>query len=176
MKKVSHYFIYFLIYQLSGCAPAGVGTGTSKAEVGTYQEDISSLRPILTNEEREILNERTANHSPAKTEKVERVDVMPQYDITASLDEYLEDIFTKKQTSIRGYSILVYSGADRAAATRARDVLMAKKQLKGKLTYNQPNYIVTYGKFTDRIDAQKTFNEVRDVIPSARMMPTTIRY
>lgn len=175
MRK-STFMIWFMMLGLYfSCAGPGQTSRRGGYEV-EYSEDLSALRRGEDYKLPETApDSRTGN---------ENTPTRPGGTVTASLDvtNRLEALLNesaennKEIKSIPGYTIQVYLGTSREAATKAqRQVYMAVPDARPELRFVQPNWRVVVGKFTDRMEANLTFSAIKKEFPNALVIPDRIQ-
>jgi len=75
--------------------------------------------------------------------------------------------FNKTVTSIQGYRISVYSGADRQEAQRIENDIQRNLQENAEMSYDKPNFRVRVGSYIQRLEAYKTYKKVQKSYPNA---------
>src|SRR5690606_9962260 len=94
-------------------------------------------------------------------------------EVTAEVDERLEKIAeSNKGKQISGFTVQVYTGSSREAATHSKDkVYRLIPDARPQIQYVQPNYMVKVGRFIERLEAHKTYTTLRTEFPSAIIIP-----
>jgi hypothetical protein len=155
---------------IAGCAPTK--TTTSATPSGGYSEDLSVLRPKPT----AAAQNTTTAVNPADERKATPY-VEPKIAVNKQVDAVLDSIdrINQSRKFVDGFTIQVYSGLKR------EDALNAKKQLssafptiESEVQYSQPNFRVKAGRYYDRMNAQRDFQSVKRVFPSAILIPDRI--
>lgn len=136
-------------------------TSSSASSFATYQENLNSSLPVYP-DYRAQMNAKPFIESTASTQ---------------AIDEQLEEVQAslirnnKSEPYFSGYSVLVYSGIDRNKAFKTRDdLVMNYPDLIPEMQYQQPRYLVKVGKFAHKIEAQKSFSELKMQFPTARII------
>ncbi|KAB7732304.1 SPOR domain-containing protein [Rudanella paleaurantiibacter] len=97
--------------------------------------------------------------------------------INRKVDEQLTSIADKNR-SLRyasGYRIQVYVGNERQQAEAAKlQVYQSFPELTAYLSYNQPTYKLKIGDFIRRMDAERYFGQIKQMMPSAMLQPDKI--
>ncbi|HNP17900.1 MAG TPA: SPOR domain-containing protein [Fulvivirga sp.] len=160
---------YCLIVSLAiySCSPSAT---TSTSSVETYSEDISVLRPSF-----EEAPDNT-KESIATKEKIESYPE-PKHDVTKQLNSVLDSIDRIKANInfVDGYTVQVYSGINSEEAKIARGkVYSLIPDAAPILKYDEPNFKVKVGKFYSRLEAQKTYYQLKKRFPSAIIIPERI--
>lgn len=140
-----------------------------KANVPTstisYSEDLSIHRPSLV--EPNVSEDDTSFIKP-------EVYVPLTGDIGSELDSISIISYQRKLSGITvdGYVFQVYSGSDR---TEANEIVSELDELfpdlNAKLSYRQPNFRVKAGRFTDRLEANRIYKEVKKSFPRTLLIP-----
>ena len=137
-----------------------------------YSENITGLRPeyeqTITTVDKDDTIER--NTDPQQV-------VEPQEDVTGRLDEILSEIIKKNEeiNYTSGYTVQVYSGASRENADMVKSEIY--KQLpasRPKVEWVAPNYKVRVGSFLEKIEAQKSYSELKQHFPQAILIPIRV--
>lgn len=151
--------------EIGACTPKA----TTSAE-GKYSEDLSVHR--LAIESPSVIGGGTE-----VTETVAETFPDPRYDITKQLNSKLDSINRIKagRAFLDGYTIQVYSGTSQSEAKIARGKIYST--LKGQnpsLTYDEPNFKVKVGEYYTRLEAQKTYTQIKHLFPGSIITPTRI--
>ena len=145
---------------LASCKTTGK-TSSSASSYANYQENLSSSLPVYPDYRAQM----SSKSSFESTESTEAID--------GQLDQIQASLVSKNKSEpyFNGYSVLVYSGIDRNKAFKTRDDLaMNFPDLTPQMQYEQPRYLVKVGKFAHKIEAQKSFAEVKTEFPTARII------
>ncbi len=160
--------ILVLMVAISGCKPPQkTTTGTTS---GKYYEDLSVARPNME----EVSVEESTNNTLQRDVKAY---VEPVYAVNKQLDAVLDSIDRINLTRrfIDGYTIQVYSGQKREEAlTVKKDLLKYLPKIEADVHYNQPNFRVKAGRYTNQLEAQKDFQAIRNYYPTAIIVPDRI--
>ncbi len=149
-----------ILNSISGSKNAGVSTSNVE-----YSEDLS------------IYSERMIIDSDKLAEKEESLVLVPyEIDVTDTVNAVLDSIaiLNINRNTYTGYSIQLFSSNDYEEAKK-----MMGKALKNFaerdpiLNFQQPNFKIKIGKFNQEITARSLLNEVKDVFPSAIIVPET---
>ncbi len=161
---------YLLILLISGCAGKAPNQTVPK-----YDEDLSSFR--ITYQYKDQPQDKNTvvddNLDPPLLSDTSRTTL----NIKSELDLFLDTVSynSRRIGYIQGFTIQVYTGNSREAANEAKG--MVYKILPSsfpKLLYQQPNFKVKVGQFYTRLDAQKTFNQLKREFPRAIVIPERI--
>jgi len=132
---------------------------------GGYSEDLSVHRPTL-----ELENEPEQDLAKDGTEAY----VPLTGHIKTELDSIAKISYQQNKAGryVDGYVIQVYSGTSRQEANEASQKMSGLfPDLKAKVSYRQPSFRVKGGKFIDRLEANRTYNEVKKAFPLALLVP-----
>lgn len=81
----------------------------------------------------------------------------------------------KKQPTLQGFRVQVYSGSSRRLAMQIRnDISLSQPAFAVYLIYKQPSFRVRVGDFNTRLEAQKLLNEVKAQYPSSFIVPDEV--
>ena len=106
------------------------------------------------------------------------IDVPIENDHTAQVDTLLEILAAQNQSLgyVQGFTVQVYSGSSRETASKARiDVFRVLIGFEPEIKYVQPNFKVKVGKFTERLEAQWVYAQLKPEFPQAIIIPERIR-
>lgn len=164
MKVLSAICVILLI--ASGCKP----TKQTQTQDGKYSEDLSGLRPKV-----EEPAEITA--APDNNKRDPKAYVEPQHTVNKQLDAVLDSIDRINLTRkfVEGYTIQVYSGMKREDAMNIKkELTITLPQLDSEIQYLQPNYRVKTGKYFNRLEAEKDYQQVKRYFQAAILVPDKI--
>jgi hypothetical protein len=154
------FWILGLVVILASCKSTR-NTASSASSYANYQENLNSSLPVYP-DYRAQMNAKSSIQSSESTEA-----------INGQLDQVKASLISKNKSEpyFSGYSVLVYSGIDREKAFKTRDDLAVNfPDLTPEMQYQQPRYLVKVGKFAHKIEAQKSFAEVKTEFPTARII------
>lgn len=154
------FWILGLVLILASCKTTSKTTN-SASSYANYQENLNSSLPVYP-DYRAQMNANPSIESSASTEAID-----------GELDHVQASLISKNKSEpyFNGYSVLVYSGIDRGKAFKTRDDLaMNFPDLVPEMQYEQPRYLVKVGKYAHKIEAQKSFSEVKTQFPTARII------
>ncbi|MCK5700649.1 MAG: SPOR domain-containing protein [Cyclobacteriaceae bacterium] len=155
------FIILLMMIYVAGCAPKLATKKTTE----DYTEDVSAFRPKIESVETE-----TVNGSNTITEK--RPYVPPTHDINREMASIMDSIIVHNQDKMYLYTIQVYIGRSREEANQVREkVYRVLPEEKPILSYRQPSWIVTVGKYLDRVEAYKTLIILRKSYSGAMLVP-----
>ena len=133
----------------------------------SYKEDLSIHRPVST-----VAEESSPSTSSPSTNQEEYTPLTGH--IGAELDSIAKIAYeqNKKGRYVDGYVIQVYSGSSREDANEAQfQMAETFPELDPKVTYRQPSFRVKGGKFIDRLEANRVYNQVKKKFPKALLIP-----
>lgn len=159
--------IAFLIvgFFIMGCVTTQPASTASKS----FSEDLSQYRPEVD----------TAFEMEAEKSSFRRTskDFDPNADVTELLNKKL-DTLAENNNQIRyvnGYSIQVFSGSSSSEAYAARDTArVVLPEIRTDVQYKQPIYKVRVGRFTERLEVQRTLIKLKPKFPDAIAVPQRI--
>ena len=74
-----------------------------------------------------------------------------------------------------GYRVRIYAGASREDANNAKKVIyMKEKETEVYINYQQPNFIVTVGDFTSKLEAHYFWKKMLKYFPDALVYPAKV--
>lgn len=167
---INKQIIYCLValVALYSCSPSTV-TQTSKTE--SYSEDLSVHRPKFEVKETGDNNEKVQTVEEVKYPE-------PTFDVTKQVNSVLDSIDALKAniSFVDGFTIQVYSGTSSEEAKIAKGkVYSILSEEKPVLKYDEPNFKVKVGKFYSRLEAQKTFAQLKRKFPNSIIIPERIQ-
>jgi SPOR domain len=182
-----HILAYFVIFSLilSSCVSSVKVTGgnssgnttttttqsPSKKNEKAVNEDLSQYRPRYKSSSQDINSTEKTTTMPSST-----VSDAPMH-VNKRLDAILDTI-TIHNKSIKftnGFRIQIYVGNDRKAADDAKIYTYQKyPEIFPYLSYQQPIYKVKIGDFLNRMDAERYFTDIKDLYPSAMILPDRV--
>ncbi|GAB3330332.1 hypothetical protein GCM10027429_07490 [Marivirga atlantica] len=149
------------------CVPTPQSSSGGKASL-SYSEDLSEYRPKPEN-----LEEKRAATPFRETSE----DYLAKSDVTGLLNAKLDTLAENNKAirSVSGLTIQIYSGSSSDLAYQARDTaITVLPEIRTRVEYNQPIYKVRVGKFTEKLEAQRTLLKLKPKFPNAISVPTTI--
>ena len=166
MKVSVQYHVIFFLMLAVACSPRSLQTSSIGDD---YYEDLSLFRPSYYHQE-SPLNE--------EGERPFSIDVPIENDHTAQVDTLLEILAAQNQSLgyVQGFTVQVYSGNSRETASKARiNVFRVLIGFEPEIKYVQPNFKVKVGKFTERLEAQWVYAQLKPEFPQAIIIPERIR-
>jgi len=182
------YLLAFLA--LTGCATSRLSTSKkSTVDYNSYNEDLSSVRPIynptvagksapVTRPATPASTSATTTTAPSrKNEPAKLPGPIEALHVNRKLDLVL-DTMAIKNKAIRyapGFRIQIYVGNQRKEVDSAKLLIYQNfPELSPYLTYNQPTYRLKVGDFMRRIDAERYYASIRQLLPSAQLQPDKV--
>ncbi|WKK75949.2 SPOR domain-containing protein [Marivirga salinae] len=166
MNKFGTSIAFLLVgFFIIGC----VSTQPTSTASKSYSEDLSQHRPTVD----------TTFEMEAEKSSFRRTsdDFDPNADVTELLNKKL-DTLAKNNKEIRyvnGYSIQVFSGSSSSEAYAARDTArVVLPEIRTDVEYKQPIYKVRVGRFTERLEVQRTLLKLKPKFPDAISVPQRI--
>lgn len=138
---------------------------TPSSSVGEYSEDLSVHRPKY-----EPVVEVDSSQYQNQSEEF----VPLTGHIKTELDSISKISYQQNKAGryVDGYVIQVYSGTSRQDANDAQFKMSELfPDLDAKITYRQPSFRVKGGKFIDRLEANRIYNDVKNEFPRALLIP-----
>ncbi len=179
-------FFVILCLFLSSCASsvkvAGGNSSGSKTTTTTQSpskkndniinEDLSQYRPrYKSSNDQEIISTEKTN--PVSSSSVTDAPLH----VNKRLDTILDTIamHNKSIKFTNGFRIQIYVGNDRKAADDAKIFTYQKyPEIFPYLSFQQPIYKVKIGDFLNRMDAERYFSDIKDLYPSAMILPDRV--
>ncbi len=97
--------------------------------------------------------------------------------VNRQLDAVL-DTLANRNRSIRyapGYRVQIYVGTQRQKVEEAKLLIYQNfPELSPYLTYSQPTYTLKVGDFMRRMDADRYYSSIKQLIPSAQLQPDKV--
>lgn len=160
MYRLSLFLLFILL--LFRCSPK-IASTSPKEE---YTEDLSAYRPAIE------------MASPVVTDNTAMVEdkgpfVAPTNTINAEMSALMDSIVHyNKGKTYPTYTIQVYIGRSREEANLVREkVYRVMPDQQPVLSWRQPSWLVTVGEYIERVDAYKTFSELKQTFPGATLVP-----
>lgn len=140
---------------------------TTSVSSNSYSEDLSVHRPSLV-----ISEEKKPQRVEEGTKEEAYVPLSGH--LKYELDSIAKISYqqNKEGKYVEGFVIQVYSGSSRQTASDKQVEMMELfPELNAKMSYRQPNFRVKGGKYTDRLEASRVYNEVKEKFPRALLVP-----
>lgn len=174
------------ILGLYGCASSkSAVSGRSATDYNGYNEDLSSVRPVYKpvatpSASRPAAPASTSPAPPAaprRTQSRKSSEPAEALHVNRRLDLVLDTIATQNR-SIRyapGYRVQVYIGNQRQEVESIKLLIYQNfPELSAYLSYNQPTYKLKMGDFMRRLDAERYYASIRQLIKSAQLQPDKV--
>lgn len=164
------------VLAMGGCASSRP-SGSTTVDYNAYDEDLSATRPVYGASATPGRSPATTTRpaAPAAARKPDTgkstavAEIQP---VNRRLDAVLDTIAAKNR-SVRyapGFRVQVYVGNKRQEVDETKLLLSQNfPELSPYLSYNQPTYKLKVGDFMRRIDAERYFTSIKQLIPSAQM-------
>lgn len=154
-----------ILFISTGCGIINIKkSGHSTSRFDSYSEDLSESRIVFAELPEVKMPEPTAEGRSGSG-------------AGGAVDSDLEEALayfaqTKKEVPYySGFTILVYSGLDRDLAFKTRnDLYSTFPDITAEMQYQQPRYLVKVGRYINRIEALRLFEEIKGKFPSARII------
>jgi len=174
MKRVFNCLILLasFIVMLNACLPSKT-IGTSGND--DYEEDLSQLRrayadSLAQSTETERPDPMTNNpETPTLT-----ANIGTRYSINEQMDDFFYEVTNRNEdeNSYQGYTVQVYTGSSRDKANSAKNrVYSILPDTSPKVSFDPPNYKVKVGEFTDRLEAQSVYSELKRAFSVVLIVP-----
>lgn len=145
----------------------------SRTHEKTYEEDLSLYRPRFKSANESAT--QSSNSQPVQASKIIYSD-SPLH-VNKKLDAILDTIATRNKSVkfTNGFRIQIYVGNDRKSADDAKIFTYQKyPEIYPYLSYQQPIYKVKIGDFLNRMDAERYYSDIKDLYPSAMILPDRV--
>ncbi len=185
MRHGSLLLLLCSIMLATGCASSRATTGRSSVDYGSYNEDLAAVRPIYkpasatsatTNKPVSPPNSATSSAANS-TRKPETRKPTEALHVNRQLDLVMDTIATQNRL-VRyapGFRIQVYVGNQRQEVESIKLLIYQNfPELSPYLTYNQPTYKLKVGDFMRRIDAERYFASIKQLIASSQLQPDKV--
>ena len=192
MQKYNLLFLSILCLFASACASTMIikggnssgSTTTSSGGVSTTQssskknektdgENLSLYRPRFKSANE--LDSQLFDSQPVKSSNAIVSDA-PLH-VNKRLDAILDTIAMRNKSVkfTNGFRIQIYVGNDRRSADDAKIYTYQKyPEIFPYLSYQQPIYKVKIGDFLSRMDAERYYSDIKDLYPSAMILPDRV--
>jgi SPOR domain len=192
MQKYNPFILIFFWLFASACATttvikgSGNGSGTTTTSGGSttiqspskknekvYEEDLSIYRPKFKSANE--TDTQSSDSQPVQASKTTFSD-SPLH-VNKKLDAILDTIAMRNKSVkfTNGFRIQIYVGNDRKAADDAKIYTYQKyPEIFPYLSYQQPIYKVKIGDFLNRMDAERYYSDIKDLYPSAMILPDRV--
>lgn len=151
------------------------GTSTtqssSKKKEKDFEDDLSLYRPRFKLAPK-TETQPSESVQPSKTP----ISDAPLH-VNKKLDAILDTIAMRNKSMkfTNGFRIQIYVGNDRKSADDAKIYTYQKyPEIFPYLSYQQPIYKVKIGDFLNRMDAERYYSDIKDLYPSAMILPDRV--
>jgi hypothetical protein len=154
----------------------------STADYNSYNEDLSSVRPVYkTTMAPTSASRPVGSGAPLPTsrrsEPRRASGPAEAMHVNRHLDAVLDTIAIKNR-SVRyapGYRVQVYVGNQRDQVESIKLLIYQKfPELSAYLSYTQPTYKLKVGDFMRKLDAERYYSSIRQLITSAQLQPDKV--
>lgn len=181
--------LVLLVVGLGGCAGSRPAvSGRSTVDYNGYNEDLSSVRP--TYKTPAAPNTSTASRPATPTTSAPTTATAPRraeprkpsgpaeaMHVNRRLDAVMDTIANQNR-SIRyapGFRVQVYVGTQRQEVESIKLLIYQNfPELSAYLSYNQPTYKLKVGDFMRRMDAERYYASIRQLLASAQLQPDKV--
>lgn len=175
-------FLLVTILGLGACASNRTAvSGRSTADYNGYNEDLSAVRPVYKSPATFSPTSRPAapattlpapSTAPRRNESRKTSGPAEALHVNRRLDSVLDTIAVQNR-SIRyapGYRVQIYVGNQRQEVESAKLLIYQNfPELSAYISYNQPTYKLKVGDFMRRLDAERYYASIRQLIVSAQL-------
>jgi hypothetical protein len=136
------------------------------ASSGSYEEDISALRPKFT-------TPPDAQHKAPET-NYHTLNVTPSKNVNTKVDGILDSINKLNLTRkfVDGFTIKVFSGS-KEEAENTKKKLLDTQGMSSTMKWEQPKFVVKVGSYFTKLEAQKDLARLRKTFPAAILVPVS---
>ena len=183
-------FLLMTVLGLGGCASSRPAvSGGSSVDYNGYSEDLSSVRPVYKTPAvtpvappaktpaAPVAGSVVVPTAPRRNEPRKISGPAEALHVNRRLDLVLDTIATRNR-SIRyapGYRVQVYVGNQRQEVESAKLLIYQNfPELSAYLSYSQPTYRLKVGDFMRRLDAERYYSSIRQLIASAQLRPDKV--
>lgn len=176
-------FLVVMVLVLGSCASSRpTVSNRSATDYNGYNEDLSSVRPIYKTPVAPASTTRPAGSetsAPASRRSEPRKTSGPAeaMHVNRRLDAVLDTIAIKNR-SVRyapGYRVQVYVGNQRQEVESIKLLIYQNfPELSAYISYTQPTYKLKVGDFMRRLDAERYYSSIRQLITSAQLQPDKV--
>jgi hypothetical protein len=171
---------------LAGCAGSrSISSGRSTVDYNGYNEDLSSVRPTYkvppavttVPVSRSVTPATPLPTAPRRNETRKPTGPAEALHVNRRLDAVLDTIATKNRI-IRyapGFRVQVYVGNQRKEVESVKLLIYQNfPELSAYLSYSQPTYKLKVGDFMRRLDAERYYSSIKQLITSAQLQPDKV--
>ena len=159
-------FYLTAVFLLYSCSPKTTTSSSGDNGGSAYQEDLSKYRP----QTEDFVFAKSAGNNEQNDSGISKNTNYPQPDghLSEEIDQVIQMTidYNKQRRYIQGYSIQVYSGTEISEVHQVEDKLHALGY-KPDTKFDSPIYRTKIGRYYTRLEANKDFNEIREMFPLA---------
>lgn len=184
MRYQAGSYLVSLLFLFSACAGSRTAVSSSStSDYNAYDEDLTATRPVYNPVSAPSNSNTRPTTTPATTPSTKKPETrkpsgpIEAMHVNRRLDLVL-DTLADKNRAIRyapGYRIQVYVGTQRKEVESTKLLIYQNfPELSPYLSYSQPTYKLKVGDFMRRIDADRYYASIRQLIPSAQLQPDKV--
>ncbi len=179
-------FLVLAVWSLNGCASSRPAvSGGSATKYSGYAEDLAAVRPVYTATTTPLPANRSTVSAPTATPTMAPRRAEPRkasgpaeaLHVNRRLELVLDTMGTQNR-SMRyapGYRVQVYVGNQRQEVESIKLLIYQNfPELSAYLSYSQPTYKLKIGDFMRRLDAERYFSSIRQLIALAQLQPDKV--
>ncbi|MFT6970251.1 MAG: hypothetical protein ACJAXX_000816 [Roseivirga sp.] len=165
-RNISSVFLGALLFVTWACSERTI-TNTVEENLTPkykYSDDLSKYRPIVEVDKSTSQNDEVLANQPIES----------SYNIMAQFDTVLDTVALRneKTATLKGFTILVYSGINERDAGRVRNRLYdILPEMQAVFEYKLPTYYVKVGRFYQIVEAQPLYEKIKIHYPNATVVP-----
>jgi len=174
MKKTLSFFLFAIIIFLgiNACSPSKT-IGTKGEE--DYNENIEDIRLNYTDSiKKAMIEPRQESTRPTPEGPKINASLATRYSINTELDDFLVQVSDNnaRNNVYQGFTVQVYTGNSREKANEAKNMVYSLiPESNPAISFDPPNYKVKVGEFTDRLEAQPIYSELKGNFPVVLIVP-----
>ncbi|MDB5240156.1 MAG: sporulation protein [Spirosoma sp.] len=176
-------FLVVMVLVLGSCASSRpTVSNRSAADYNGYNEDLSSVRPVYktpvtSSSATRPVGSGSSLPTSRRSEPRRATGPTEATHVNRRLDAVLDTIAIKNR-SVRyapGYRVQVYVGNQRQEVESIKLLIYQKfPELSAYLSYTQPTYKLKVGDFMRKLDAERYYSSIRQLITSAQLQPDKV--
>ena len=177
-------FFVILILFMNSCASAVKVSGGNNSGNTTTTQLPSKRNEKMVDEDLSAYRPKYKPSSQSEITSTDEIKTVPSPSVTdvplhvnKRLDAILDTIamHNKSIKFTNGFRIQIYVGNDRKAADDAKIYTYQKyPEIFPYLSFQLPIYKVKIGDFLNRMDAERYFSDIKDLYPSAMILPDRV--
>lgn len=176
--------LVMVVLVLGGCAGSRpASTARSTTDYNGYNEDLSAVRPaykpavVVAPASRPVAVVPATPAVPRRSEPRKTSGPAEALHVNRRLDAVL-DTMAVQNRSIRyapGFRVQVYVGNQRKEVESAKLLIYQNfPELSAYVSYSQPTYKLKVGDFMRRLDAERYYSSIRQLMVSAQLQPDKV--